>query len=343
MAMITPTFVYDFQRNLNLRFSNAWSRTLASQWWKLLTITQTSASLQELYEWMLETAQIRPTGSKGDQLDFEDLVAISHAITNENFGTGLRLNRNDVEDNKYDRAAKWAADSGNAAGYWPQRMITALILGGKTGTVTVSGESKSLLAYDGLTFFNKLHPVDPYNAALGTYGNLFSGAYNAITNPTYYGGTLTPATLARVIAAIVSIQHPGGAPRYLVPRVLAVDPSNTLTASVITGAEIMTDPTNSGGAAAATNMVKRAYSLGEPITIPELASEPGVFYVGCEAREDAFEGAFIYQERKPFELTSYNGMTQADLDRMNAFEWHLRGRNTAAYGHPYLFFRVEPS
>lgn len=317
---ITPTFIYDFQRNLNLKVSNAWKRTLGNLWWQQVAITQPSDTLQELYEFMLETAQIRDTNSKGDQLDFEDLVALSHSITNKNAGTALRLLRNEFEDNKYNRAAQWAANAGDAAVYWPQRSIVSLIQNGKTQN-----------SYDGVPFFSASHPVNPFDASLGTYSNLFTAK------------PLSAANLAAVVASIVAIPHPGNAPRYLKPTVLMVDPSNTLTAQTVTGAEIITDPLNTSKAAPATNMIKRAYPFGMPITVPEFANEAGVWYVGCEVDEDAFQGAFIYQERKPFELNSYTGMTQAELDRINAFEWHLRGRNVAAYGHPYLFFRVEPT
>ena len=319
MAEITPQFMMTFQSKLNVKFSNAWKRTLANLWFSKLAITQPSDTLTELYEWMLESANIRPTGSAAQELDFEDIAAVAHSITNENFGTGLSLKRNSIEDNLYDRAAQWAAAAGNAAAYWPQRQIAALILGGKTKK-----------CYDGKNFFATDHPVNPFDESLGTYANLFTGK------------PLTAANVGAGCASIVSIKHPGDAPRNLIPRVLMVEPSNQLNALTITGAEVITDPFNTSKAASATNMIKSSYGLGQPIVVPELASEPGVWYLGCEADEDAFQGAFIYQERKAFELTSYNGMTQADLDRMNAFEWHLRGRNTAAYGHPYLFFRFEP-
>jgi phage major head subunit gpT-like protein len=321
MAEITPLFQFDFQRNLNLRFSNAWARTMAGQWWKSVAITNPSSALEEIYEWMLETAQIRSTGSKGKELDFEDLVAISHSITNENFGTGLKIDRNSFEDNRYDRAAKWAADVGEAAGYWPQRKIVELIQAGTTKK-----------GYDGVNFFSSSHPVNPYDDTLGTYANLFTGK------------PLTAANVASVVASILAIKHPGDAPRYLKPRLLLVDPSNQLTAQTVTDAELISDPVSGAtNPAAVTNIIKRKYAFGEPIVVPEFANEAGVWYVGCEANEDALQGAFIYQERKPFELTSYTGMTQAELDRINEFEWHLRGRNTTAYGHPYLFFRVEPT
>jgi len=319
MSDISPVFIFDFQRNLNLRFSRAWTRTLKNLWWRSVTITQGSGSLEELYEWMLETAEIRPTGSEGTEIDFEDVVSISHRITNDNFGTGLRLSRNKIEDNRYDKAAQWAAAAANAGAYWPQRQIVKLIQGGKVNK-----------AYDGLPFFAKGHPVNPFDDAAGTYDNLFTGM------------PLTAQNLAKAAALIQEIPHPGKAPRYLTPTVLLVDGSNKLTASALTGADILTDPLNPALAAPATNMIKRAYDFGQPITVPEFAREPGVWYLGCEADEEAFQGAFIYQERKPFELSSYVGMDQAELDRINEFEWHLRGRNTAAYGHPFLFFRFEP-
>lgn len=320
MAEITPTFVQNFQTNLTQKVSNAWSRTNKNLFWDKLAVKTGSSTLKEYFEWMLETAQIRNTGSKGTELEFEDVAAISFGLQNENFGTALRLERNAIEDNKYDRAALWAGAAGQAAAYHPQRKIVELILNGKTG-----------LGYDGVAFFSASHPVNPYDTAAGTFSNLFTAK------------PLTAANLAAVVASIVSIKHPGDAPRYLRPSILVVDPSKELAAAEITGAEIITDPLNGSSAAPATNMIKRAYNFGQPIVVPELASEPGVYYVGVEADEDALGGAFIYQERKPFELNSYVGMTQAELDRINAFEWHMRGRNVAAYGHPYLFFRVEPT
>lgn len=319
MAQITPTFLFDFQRNLNLKYANAWARVLNKLWYQRITLVQPSSSLEELYEWMLETAQIVSTNSKGSELTFEDLVAVSWRIKNENFGNALRLNRNEFEDNKYDRAAKWAADTGNAGAYWPQRQAVTLIQNGKTK-----------LCFDGKAFFATDHPVNPYDDSAGTYSNLFTSK------------PLNAANLATVVAEIMKIKGPNDAPRYLEPSVLMVDPSNQLTANVLLGAEIFTDPTNVSGGAPATNIIKSGYGLGMPLVVPEFASEPGVWYLGVQANQDAFEGAIIYQERKPFELTSYTGLTQVDLDRTNDFEWHNRGRNTAAYGLPYMLFRCEP-
>lgn len=320
MAAITPKFMFDFQSNLNAKYANGYKRVLKNLWWDRIAVRQSSQSRVELYQWMLETAQIRPTGSKGTELTFEDLASVAYAIENESFGTALELHRHDLEDDRYDKAPQWAAAAGSAASYHPQKQIVRLIKEGKTKG-----------SYDGKPFFATDHPVNPFDSLAGTYSNLFTNK------------PLNAQNLAAVVAEIAKIRLPSGDPRYLRPSILVVDPSNMLIANTITGAEIITDPTNATGGAPATNVIKQSYGFAQPIVADELADEPGVWYVGVEADEDAMQGAFVYQERKPFELNSYTGMDQAELDRLNVFEWHVRGRNVAAYGHPYLFFRVEPT
>lgn len=333
---ITPLFVYDFQRNLNLRFDQGVKRAIAKLWWKDLAITQPSGNLLELYEWMLETAQIRDTNTKGDQIDFEDLVAVSHSIQNKNAGTALELDRNEFEDNKYDRAAKWASDVGNQGMLWPQRKIIELILGGESNA-----------GYDGKKFFATDHPVNPFDDSLGNYSNLISDLSSV-------GGTstceLTAKNLAAATALINTIPGPWGAPRELEPELLLVPSALRLAAQVATNAEVITDPLSpvdagQTGYAAITNIIKRDYGFAQPIITPQLSAANGgsdlYWYLGVRAEEDALNGAFIYQERKAWELNSFTGLTQDELNRLNVFRWELRGRNVAAYGHPYLFFKIK--
>lgn len=335
---ITPTFVYDFQRNLNLRYDNGVKRAISRLWWKELAITQPSGNLQELYEWMLQTAQISDTNTKGDQLDFEDLVAISHSITNKNAGKALELDRNEFEDNKYDRAAKWAADIGYNAELWPQIQIVSLIL---------SGESTN--GYDGVPFFSASHPVNPFDDSLGNFSNL-------LTDLSSYGGTatceLSAQNIAAATAAINVIPGPWGKPRYLEPEILVCAPAKRLAAQQATNAEMITDPlpgrttpANQTGYAPVTNMIKRNYGFAQPIIVPEFSTAAGGaddhWYLGVRAEEDALNGAFIYQERKAWEMNSFTGLTQDELNRLNVFRWEVRGRNVAAYGHPYLFYKIK--
>lgn len=76
---------------------------------------------------------------------------------------------------------------------------------------------------------------------------------------------------------------------------------------------------------------------------PELDDEPGVYYIGVEDMLSDELGAFVYSEREPFTIRMYGPMDQVALDRMKILEWHNDGRNTAMYGHPYLFFRCTPT
>src|SRR5690606_37378832 len=106
----------------------------------------------ERFEWLLETAQIEETNSKGTELRFDDLVSISYEIENKNFGKGLRLYRNEIEDNRYDKAAQWATHVGGATAYHPQKLIVELLKNGK-----------SRKGYDGQNFFSTTHPVNPFD------------------------------------------------------------------------------------------------------------------------------------------------------------------------------------
>lgn len=317
MAAITPRFMFDFETRLNAAYSNAWSRKLKDLWWDRITARRESTSKRERFEWLLETAQIYQSNSKGSEMMFEDLASIVYEIENVDWETALELNRNEIEDNAYDKAGQWSRDAGSAAAYHPQKQIVQLLKNGK-----------SQKGYDGQNFFSTTHPVNPYDSTLGNYSNLFTNK------------DLNATSLAAVMADIAKIKMPSGDPRGLRPSVLIVDPSNAVAAYTITQAEIISDPT--GGTGTATNMVKRAFPFAMPIIADELADEPGVWYLAVEADEDALGGGLIYQERKPFEITSYVGASQAELDRMNMFEWHLRGRNVATYGHPYMIFRIEP-
>jgi phage major head subunit gpT-like protein len=315
---ITPEWLTDTQTRLEEKVSNAWQETLAFSFWRSLAIAQTQDTLKKQYKWMLESAEIRPTGSKGAELEFEELAEQAHELVAENFGTGLELFRNDIEDELYgDKASKWGSAAGSAAAYWPERQIINLLKNGKTKK-----------GYDGKNFFATDHPVNPYDTTAGTYANLYT------TRP------LTAANVAYGVAQMLSVNHPGRAPRRLKPNLLIVDPSNQFAAREITGAEVII---NASGNAAGSNIIKSAYGLGEPLVLDELASEAGVWYLAVPASNSEIGGAFLYSERKPFQLTAYSPMTQAELDRMNTFEWHMRGRNTAAYGDPYRIFRFEPT
>ena len=324
-TIITPEYIMNFERDMRFVMTNAWSRTLKKLWWQRLMLLETTGSASQYIEWMLETARIQPLGPKGASMPHDPLVAVSQELTHSHFGNGLQLFRPDIEDDKVARAPKWAADTGSAQAYWPQRLLVQAMQDGKTN-----------LAFDGLPFFGE-HFVNPYDTAGATIAN--RRKYSNL----HIGTGFTAENLMRVTAYIESIQHPGGAPMGALPTLLVFPSNFRYRANQVLNAESYTDILNTAQAAAATNIIKTAYDFEPPVIASELNNEPTVWYIGVPADQDAFDGAFGYLEREAFSVNSYSPLDQASLANVNVFEWKNRGRNGSFYGLPYRFHRCEAS
>lgn len=319
---ITPEFIFDFESNLQALVVDEWQRVTPNLVWDGFMKLRTSSTSKELLEWMLTTAQIHPEGDGGNKR-FDDIVSISHEIKNEDFGAALVLKRNHIEDNQIDRAGQWARHIGSAGAYWPQQQMFELINNGKTN-----------LAYDGKPFFATDHPVNPHNTGLSDYANLL------YSKPIDSSVTLEVAAknLADVVAYIMGLKMPNGKPRMLRPTKLLSGPALKKRMMELTGAQAF----GQGGTntTAAADNVLRQYGF-EPPTIAHEITDATTWYIGAEDLQSDELGGLIFQERKAFELSSYQGESEAALNRRDEFEWHFKGRNVATYGHPYLLFRCE--
>jgi phage major head subunit gpT-like protein len=328
MGAITQSFIYSFESNLQHEVQSAWEFVQGSLWWQRIATTRPSSTLKEIYEWQISNAAIHDMGKEGAQKFFADLASQQFTIENKYWGESLKLSRRKIEDNEYDIAAQWASDIGEAGGYHPQRLVVDLIKNGTTRT-----------CYDGKAFFATDHPYNPSNAGAGTYANLYT--QNAATDPF----DLNPANLAEAYALVEQIMQPDGrTPRYLKGTQLLVAPQKRSTAALLTGAKMITDPTNASGGASADNMLASMTDFGfvPPIVVPEFADEPHVWYLAVpNVRRSPMKGALIFQEREAFKLSTYTTATDVELMRTNQFEWHYEGRSVAQYGDPFLLFRFE--
>lgn len=340
---ITPQFVVDFETNLQALIVDEWARALQNTYWDRFMKLRPSSSKKELLEWMLTTAQIVTEGFGGNKR-FDDIVAISHEIVNQNAGAGLTLTRNEINDNQLDRAGQWARHIGSSGAYWPQEKMFELIL---------AGETAGNVSYDNVVFFSNAHPTNQLVTGGATYANLFTGAAGSTPatdpNDAIYPGaapidssvTLDVAALnlTKVVAYIKSIRMPNGKPRNLRPTGILVSPANERRAMELTGAQYFGQGGTSLTASAENVLMK--YGFQPPQVASELATEPNNWYIGVEDMASDEVGGLIYQEREPFVLTSYQGENESALARRKELEWHFDGRNVAAYGHPYLFFKVK--
>lgn len=207
---------------------------------------------------------------------------------------------------------------GNAAAYYPEQQLFALI---KAGTTQLS--------YDGVPFFSAAHPLNP-NGGGGTYSNIVTGvsiASGLDANP-LYDVALAQTNFAKALAAVTAQKFLGGIPRYLRPTVMFVPTALQYRAEQVTGARTISMGDNV--------LVNRGI---EVVVNPLLDDEPNVYYLGVADMLSEDLAPFLWWERQPFELRGYTLQDEADLSRRDEFEWHMKGRNAAAYGHPYLFYR----
>ncbi len=330
---VTPQFITTFETGLQTRIVDSWARIEKNMMWQKIMETRPSTTGRELFFWLLETAGLYDEAQGGNKR-FDDLGAIYQEIINKNSGAGLRLTKNEIEDNQMasgalagmpalDYAASWAKQVGSAAAYWPQdKLFNDLIANGKT-----TGQS-----YDAVAFFGTTHPINPLTGAGGNYSNLITAKPLASAASV----DIASANLASVITSMRSLKGPNGKQRMLRPRMLLADPSNQRMVTTILGAKFI-----ASGAGATEQVWWSDYDI-KPVIADELAGEAGVWYLVAE--EIAGEGSpFIFQDREPYKLTSYTSDSQVELQRRKEFEWDFSGRNAVAYGHPYLIFRVEPT
>lgn len=333
MPAITPQFIVSFETKLSGLVTGNWDRVNANLMWDRVMKERPASSKVEILTWLLETARIYPEGNGGNKR-FDDMLAATTSLEVFNFGAGLRLSKNEIQDNQMkdqptvgalDYAAKWAKDMGGATAYHPQSQLFALIAAGTTAT-----------GYDGVPFFSASHPMLATGGG-GTYSNIITGVPLLVTGqPTQADNILVGRkNLGTALATVRGQKFFGGVPRFLRPSILVVPTTMADVAYQVTGADIINQTTN------VIQRTNQGNAL-EPIVAPELDADPNTYYIGVEDTLSDEMGAFIYANRENFAMTQYGPTDDAVLQRIKQFEWSMDGRNGTMYGHPYLFYKCGP-
>lgn len=362
MPALTPSFLFDFESNMQAIQEQEYARLTRELWWQRITKVRPSSSKKEIIAWLLSTAMIKSTG-KGGNIPFDDLVATYTTFENLRAAAGLKLLRDQIEDldgGGLELASKWSADIGAYMAYWPQKQVVSLMKNGHTSSI-VSG-------YDALAFFANNHPLNPFDTGAGTYANIFTGAASSTpsTDPNdagYPGGVAIDTSvsaetaldnLSKIYAYIRSIRMPNGEdPRFLRPKHLIVPPRLLARANQLTNAKFLASVAGSGAAQGGSSDVEaliRSLGVTDPVEAAEFAGfeSDTTFFIGCEELSASQLGAVVYVDREPFTITYYTGQgggtgVDANLDRANELEWHCQGRNVTGPGHPYLLFKCKAS
>lgn len=349
MSALTPQYVVDLETRIALVVQNEYARLRsAPMWWTKVAKERPSTGLRERLIWLLNTAGIQYSDKGGGFVEFDNVISDTFEFENKPATTGLKLNVDTFTDHDgggVELAAHWAADVTSYGVYWPQKQIASAM---RLGTAATS------LSYDGQIFFSTAHPLNPFDTSLGVFANRFTGSASG----SYPGAikiddsvTLDVAfqNLQKAFTYIRSIKMPNGEdPRFLRPAALILPPALSARGQQLTNAKYIAQAAATGGGAADVSAIVNNWGIGQPIEADELgAGMPSgsdtVFYIAAEQVTSNSVGALIYSNREPFRIVMNGEMTDAELSRANELQWVVRGRNTVAYGHPYLLFRCEAS
>jgi phage major head subunit gpT-like protein len=318
-----------------------YERLLSKLWWQTVCKTgPTSGAKKERVTWLLDTARIQKTG-RGGNVEFEDIVSQTTEVEHENAAAGLKIKKEqfeDVDGQGIDFATHWSRQMGSYAAYWPQKMTAlALLANGNT--------------YDGLSFFNQNHKVNPFNVNAGVYANIFTGAAagiypGALPIDTSVSVEVAIANIAKAIAYISgALKMPNGEdPRFLRVANILIPPTLVARAQQITNAKFIAQLAATGAAGSGdVEAVVRNFGLGQPVEAPELGAAFGgsdtTYYIAVEEITNNELGAFAYINREPFSVLYYGPQNDGQLARIREYQWLTEGRNSIMNGHPYLLFK----
>jgi phage major head subunit gpT-like protein len=246
----------------------------------------------------------------------ERLSTRDYVITNDKYSLTLEIPEEDLDDDQVGLYGKTAEMMGNQAAKWPDDMLLEAIQKGKT-----------LLAYDGQPFFSTSHPVNTDRPGLGTFSNL-------LTNK-----PLNAANFGAVWQAMMGFLGDDGRPLPVMPFMTLVDPSNAIAVrqilnNTVTGVNVTGSP---GGAVAVGNVLQ---GMTDQLVIPELGSEPGVWYMLASL---GGLNPFLYQVRKEPTTTPLTSAQSENVAWHDKLIWMIKARGAAGYTFPFLAVRIEPT
>jgi len=320
--LYTINHVLNTEARLEKLMSNAYGAVAANSWWRTVMCERPGEGSKQEFEWLLSQAEIYRLNSVGDGMRYDDMITQGHSVTHEDFGAGLKIKRNQFEDDEFQFAGDWATQMGSRIALDPQYECIRMITQGET-----------LKAYDLLPYYAKNRPVNPQlgtGGPAGAYDNLIDDM-NDVDSVTFPNNATNPElNAANLVALIAYIKTINPRTRHLQPKILRVPPQLEKVALELTNAAFI----------GATENVIRKYQL-EVLVVDELGTSPKTWYLDCLVGETPGLLPFVRFIRRGYEMTSYTGMTQAELARSNQLEWHVRWRYGYMYGHPYQSFKVK--
>ncbi len=343
---LTVSYLFDVERRMQIVANEEYQRLTSNIWYNAVAKHTPMTGKSIRFQWLMDTSGIQYVDALGGTQEFEELMMNTWEFSVKAASAGLVLDKYQFEDANgggIDAAASWARQQAQYAAYWPQKQVAIAINQGGTN-----------LCYDGLSYFNTAHPVNPFNTALGTYANVLTGssagAYPGACPIDLANAATDDVALENLFKAVNYINGgltmPDGAtPRFLRAAAVVVPTALTRRITTLLDSKFIAKAASSGGGSADVEAVISKMGLGQPIIAPELGSLFGGsdtdYYIAAETITSDPLGGIIWGDREPFSIVYNTGMTDAELQRANKLQWTNKGRNTTSYGHPFLLFKVR--
>ncbi len=208
---------------------------------------------------------------KGGAYDFAELAVNTYAIKSNRYGRGIKIEVDDLTDDKYGVFMEIIADLGAATVKLPQTLVWSWLLEGDqtTGPASTLFTGRDMTGIDGVAFFSASHKVNINDAALSTQSNLTTSS--ALTGPNY--------EIAR--AQLVNMKNTEGQPIGRQPTHIYVPPQLVKTAADILYTQtISTGGDNTQGNAMGPALKRPKMTIVE---VPELSADSTKWYLGCKS------------------------------------------------------------
>ena len=285
----------------------------------------------------------------------------------------------DLDGTGLNTLSTWAADMGNEMAYYKQRQAAQLILNGAATDGSANCYDGVPFFTAGLTVTpaaptTSAHPYNPFKTSLGGFANwLKGGASGSYPGACAIDDSVTPdvalTNLAKAIAYVATLKMPNGVdPRFLKPAFIMCAPRMAPRLRQLMDAKFIAQAAATGGGAGDVEALISGWGLGKPIVAQEIGSamtqtfqmpianattgaittlsetvtgSDTTWYLVCQENRTTQLGGLLHVVRKPFKMNFYTGETIPELDRRNQFEYHVQGRASSQYGHPYSIFRID--
>ena len=325
---LSPKVFARVEERMRVIQENVYASALANVWWpKFAREMTTGASVEHLY--LLMTGGAMDYGVEGTREFMEQ--AISRMDLTPRFFTapGLEILRSELEDSNgagFQKAAQWAGDTAVKGTLFPQQKLAAALLANPT-------------CYDTKAIFATDHPLLPGDPDSDVWANDLTGSasgdYPGAVPINGSDVAVANANVGKALAYIRGLKGPDGVTCLnLEPFALLASPTLYRYALLATKAQFI------GGTAGSTDVraVINDFNL-DLVRAGELAGDPS-YYIAC--RQVGTEvGPWIWLNRETPNVSYYGPMTDAQLARMDTFQWGVRGRGVIAPGRPHFMFRCK--